>query len=141
MVAIAKMLILYLGTDGWMLSGGARQNDEIERLYMHSVAGGRHRPSTNTHDSVSQGTRRRKCYRVRTVANEHIATSSRGKPTFIDLDAAFPDQTFAILVWDEDRQNVGALPRTGTHVCATGLISYYHGVPQIIVRSSEQLSR
>jgi hypothetical protein len=76
----------------------------------------------------------------RVIASEHVAARSRGKPTFIDLDAPFPNQAFTILVWEEDRQNVGALPRSG-HLCATGLISYYHGVPDIIVRNSKQLSR
>jgi hypothetical protein len=76
-----------------------------------------------------------------TVTNEHVAQGSRGKPTFMDLDSKFPDQVFAILVWDDDRTNVGPLPVTGIHVCATGLIQYYHGVPQMVVRSSKQLSR
>jgi hypothetical protein len=71
------------------------------------------------------------------LASEHVAASSRGKPTFIDLDSAQP---FTVLVWEEDRQNVGTLPRSG-HLCATGSISYYHGVPQIVVRSRKQLSR
>lgn len=75
------------------------------------------------------------------VRNEYAAVGSRGKPTFIDLDSAFPNQVFALLVWDEDRQKVGALPRTGDHVCATGSINYYHGVPQMVVRSSAQFSR
>jgi hypothetical protein len=75
------------------------------------------------------------------VGNEHVAMGSRGKPTFIDLDSAFPNQVFAILVWEEDRQKVGALPRTGEHVCATGSINYYHGVPRIIVRNSTQFNR
>ena len=67
--------------------------------------------------------------------------NSRGKPTFINLDSAYPDQLFTILVWEEDRLKVGALPRSGAHLCATGLIDYYHGVPQIVVRSSGQISR
>jgi hypothetical protein len=76
-----------------------------------------------------------------TVVNQHVAVDSQGKPTFIDLDAAFPTPAFAILVWDEDRQNVGALPRSGTHVCVSGQINYYHGVPQIVVRSSAQFRK
>ena len=75
------------------------------------------------------------------MASEHVAESSRGKRTFINLDAPFPNQVFTILVWDEDRQNVGALPRSG-RLCASGLISYYYrGVPEILVRNSKQLSR
>jgi hypothetical protein len=75
------------------------------------------------------------------VASERTATSSRGEPTFINLDAAYPNQVFTILVWGDDRQKIGALPREGTRVCATGLITDYHGVPEIVVRSSGQLSR
>jgi len=38
------------------------------------------------------------------VASERTATSSRGEPTFINLDAAYPNQVFTILVWGDDRQ-------------------------------------
>ena len=74
------------------------------------------------------------------VASERTATSSRGEPTFINLDAAYPNQVFTILVWGDDRQKVGALPSDGSRVCATGLITDYRGVPEIVVRSSGQLS-
>ncbi len=70
--------------------------------------------------------------------NEHTATTTRGKPTFIDLDSAFPYQIFSILVWDEDRPSVGELPRTGSRVCVTGMINYYHGVPRIVVKNGGQ---
>jgi|HubBroStandDraft_1064217.scaffolds.fasta_scaffold144859_2 hypothetical protein len=74
------------------------------------------------------------------VASERTATSSRGEPTFINLDAAYPNQIFTILVWGDDRQKVGALPGEGSRVCATGVIQDYRGVPEIVVRSSGQLS-
>ena len=70
--------------------------------------------------------------------NEHTAATTRGKPTFIDLDSAFPYQIFSILVWDDDRPNVGELPHTGSKVCVTGVINYYHGVPRIVVKNSGQ---
>ena len=70
--------------------------------------------------------------------NEHTASTTRGKPTFIDLDSSFPYQIFSILVWDEDRRNVGELPHTGSRVCVTGVINYYHGVPRIVVKDSGQ---
>ena len=75
------------------------------------------------------------------VASESTATSSRGEPTFINLDSAYPKQVFTILVWGDDRKNVGELPNVGSHVCAKGLISDYHGVPEVVVRSSGQLSK
>ncbi len=75
------------------------------------------------------------------VASERTATSSRGEPTFINLDAAYPNQVFTILVWGDDRQTVGKLPTEGSRVCATGLIQDYKGVPEIVVKSSGQLSQ
>ena len=75
------------------------------------------------------------------VASERTATSSRGEPTFINLDAAYPNQVFTILVWGDDRKNVGELPPEGSRVCATGLVQDYHGVPEIVVKSSGQLSK
>jgi hypothetical protein len=74
------------------------------------------------------------------VTGERTATRSTGEPTFINLDATYPNQVFTILVWGEDRKNVGALPRSGAHVCVRGLIKDYHGVPEIVVKSSGQLS-
>jgi hypothetical protein len=76
-----------------------------------------------------------------TVASERVASTSNGRPTFINLDVAYPNQIFTVVIWEEDRQKVGALPRSGAHMCAKGLISYYHGVPEIIVRSSGQITR
>lgn len=75
------------------------------------------------------------------VASERTATGSRGEPTFINLDAAYPNQVFTILIWGQDRRNVGTLPTEGSHVCASGTIQEYRGVPELVVRSSGQLSR
>lgn len=74
------------------------------------------------------------------VADERTATSSRGEPTFINLDSAYPKQVFTILIWGEDRKNVGELPHVGARACASGVIQDYRGVPEIVVRNGEQLS-
>jgi hypothetical protein len=75
------------------------------------------------------------------VAGEHTSSNSKGTPTFINLDAAYPRQIFTILVWGEDRDKVGVLPRNGEHVCVNGLITAYRGVPEIVVHSKQQLTR
>ena len=75
------------------------------------------------------------------VTSERTATSSRGEPTFINLDSAYPNQVFTVLIWGDDRKNVRELPHVGSHVCAKGLIADYHGVPEIVVRSIGQLSK
>jgi hypothetical protein len=74
------------------------------------------------------------------VASERTAVESKGKPTFINLDSAYPDALFTVVVWEEDRQKVGTIPPLQAHMCARGLIAYYHGVPQIIVRTRGQIS-
>ena len=75
------------------------------------------------------------------VASVRTATSSEGESTFINLDFAYPNQVFTILVWGDDRKSVGELPRAGDHVCATGSIQDYRGVPEIVVEDKSQLSR
>ena len=70
------------------------------------------------------------------VAGSKTASSSKGEPTFINLDAAYPNQIFTILVWGDDRKSVGELPQVGSRVCATGLIKNYRGVPEIVIQSS-----
>jgi DNA/RNA endonuclease YhcR with UshA esterase domain len=74
------------------------------------------------------------------VASERTATSSKGKPTFINLDSAYPNQVFTILIWGDDRPNVGTVPAEGSRVCATGMVQDYRGVPEIVVRTSGQFS-
>jgi len=75
------------------------------------------------------------------VVSERTVTSSKGEPTFINLDEPYPNQTFTIVIWEEDRQDIGSLPAQGSRVCATGRIQSYHGVPEIVVRRFDQLSR
>jgi hypothetical protein len=75
------------------------------------------------------------------VVGAKTATTSLGEPTFINLDSAYPNQVFTILVWGDDRKNVGELPHVGTRVCASGMIQDYKGVPEIVVKSKGQLGR
>ena len=75
------------------------------------------------------------------VVSENTATKSKGQPTFINLDSAYPNQVFTILVWGDDRKNVGDLPHEGERVCATGVIRNYKGSPEIMVKSKAQLRR
>jgi hypothetical protein len=75
------------------------------------------------------------------VAGEKTATNSKGEPTFINLDSAYPNQVFTILVWGDDRKSVGELPHVSSRVCATGLIQDYRGVPEIVVKTKSQLGQ
>ena len=70
------------------------------------------------------------------IASEHTATSSRGTPTFINLEKPYPNQVFTVLVWGSDRANVGDLPTEGM-ICAKGQITLYRGSAEIVVKDAK----
>jgi DNA/RNA endonuclease YhcR with UshA esterase domain len=76
-----------------------------------------------------------------TVASANYAARSKGQPTFLNLDGAYPHQIFTVLIWGSDRSKFGA-PETvlaGKHVCATGIIQLFRGVPEIIIHETSGL--
>jgi hypothetical protein len=66
------------------------------------------------------------------IAETHTSTTSSGAPTFIDFDKAYPNETFTAVIWQRDKAAVGTIPASG-QLCVTGLITEYHGRPEIIV--------
>ena len=75
------------------------------------------------------------------VASTHYAARSRGNPTFINLDKPYPNQIFTVLIWGSDRPKFGEPEETyrGKHICVTGKISDYKGVPEIIAYEPTQI--
>jgi hypothetical protein len=71
-----------------------------------------------------------------TIAGEHMALSSKGAPTFINLDKPYPNRVFTILIWGNERQPVGQFPTSGL-VCAIGTITSYRGTPEIVLHDKE----
>lgn len=69
------------------------------------------------------------------IAGEHTAVSSRGTPTFINLDRPYPNQVFTLLIWGDDRGRVGTVPKGG-RICATGVVREYRGSPEIVLRDA-----
>lgn len=70
------------------------------------------------------------------IARVTFASSSSGRPTFIDLGTAYPSRRrVTIVIWGRDRANFPAAPermfRSGQTVCVQGVASMYRGVPQI----------
>jgi len=73
------------------------------------------------------------------VVDTFYAIESKGKPTFLNFDKAYPNHTFVVLIWDSDRGNFPANPESyykGKEVCATGLNK---GKPEIVARDGDQL--
>jgi hypothetical protein len=72
------------------------------------------------------------------VASAKYADHSRGQPTFLNLDRAYPNQVFTAVIWGEDRAEFDPPPEhafDGRAICVSGEITSYDGRPQIFVRA------
>lgn len=78
-----------------------------------------------------------------TVASVKYASTTRGQPTFLNLDQPYPRQIFTIVIWGEDRRAFSYAPESldGTSLCVTGLIKTYRGVPEIVIRTPTAIRR
>ncbi len=76
------------------------------------------------------------------VASTFYARSSRGAPTFINLDKAYPNQIFTVVIWQDDRYKFPGPPEReykDKDVCVSGVIKVYRGVAEIIVKSPDMI--
>jgi hypothetical protein len=69
------------------------------------------------------------------VASTRYAATTRGKPTFLNLDKPYPSQVFTVLIWGENREKFGAPEDQyrGKQICVTGTITEYRKAPEIVV--------
>ena len=76
-----------------------------------------------------------------TVASTRYAPSSKGQPTFLNLDEPYPRQIFTILIWGSNRSKFGApdVDYRNKQVCATGKITEYRGTPEIVADDPGQI--
>jgi hypothetical protein len=76
------------------------------------------------------------------VVSANYATKSKGQPTFLNFDQAYPNQIFTVVILGSDRPKFGTPERSflGKRVCATGEILQYRGKPEIIATSPDQLT-
>jgi hypothetical protein len=75
------------------------------------------------------------------VVGSYYSKKSKGKPTFINLDRAYPNQKFTIVIWGEDREyfknSENQFNRKNIYV--TGHINSYKGVPQMTIYTPSQI--
>ena len=77
------------------------------------------------------------------VASTFFASRSRGRPTFLNLDKPYPNQTFTVVIWGRDRGKFEIPPEVlfmGKEICITGRITTYRGKPQITVSDPSQIT-
>jgi hypothetical protein len=76
------------------------------------------------------------------VAGTHYAASSNGSPTFLNLGVDYPNPNrFVVLIWSENRAAFGTpeVRYRGRTICVRGLVANYHGVPEIVARTTNQI--
>ena len=118
-----------------------------------SSAAGAQRPSTNVHASLTcsgavswqrAGTVVGKIATIQgRVAGTYYAASTSGSPTFLNLGVDYPNPNrFTVLIWNENRAAFGQpeVRFRGRTICVRGRVHSYRGVPEIIVRSTSQIS-
>ena len=78
------------------------------------------------------------------VSGASYQSGVNGKPTFINFDKPFPNHTFTVVIWGDNRGNFSPPPEQqfggGTCVRVTGLVETFQGDPQIVVTSPSQIS-
>ena len=75
------------------------------------------------------------------VVSAKYAISTRGSPTFLNLDKPYPNHIFTALIWGVDRPKFTFPPENleGNCICVSGLINLYKDKPQIIVADPAQI--
>lgn len=77
------------------------------------------------------------------VASAKYASSSKGEPTFLNLDRPYPNHVFTAVIWGENRDDFPYAPESldGKRICVNGTIKPYKGRAEIIVDDPDQISR
>ena len=77
------------------------------------------------------------------VASARFAGQAKGRPTFLNLGNAYPEQEFTAVIWGRDRGTFSYRPESlaGQTICVHGVISTYQGKAQIIVSEPSQIRR
>ena len=83
----------------------------------------------------------------KTVCGKVVSTfyhkKGRAQQTYLNIDKAYPNQIFTILIWGSDRKYFDGAPEAiyrDKDVCVDGKISSYKGgPPQIIVETSSSI--
>ena len=68
------------------------------------------------------------------VVDSRFAAASKGQPTFLNFDYPYPNHTFTIVIWGQNRTNFSSPPEKkymSKNICIDGYIDSYNGKPQI----------
>jgi hypothetical protein len=82
------------------------------------------------------------------VVSTQYAVSTKGQPTFLDLDQTYPDKVFTVVIWGSSRSKFSKSARVrppeieykDRHICVNGKITKYRSVPEITVDHPFQIA-
>lgn len=100
-------------------------------------------PQTNT---ISADEAYKYVDEIKTVCGKVESTfysyRSNGKPTFLNIDKAYPNNEFMIVIWGNNRYKFKPVPEKKylkKNICVTGRIIMYKGTAEIVVTSPNQI--
>jgi hypothetical protein len=69
------------------------------------------------------------------VVTTRYASSSKGQPTFLNIDKPYPNQIFTVVIWGSNRSKFKTPEEDykSKKICVTGKITAHGGLPEIIV--------
>ena len=77
------------------------------------------------------------------VAGAKYGITSRGQPTWLNIGKDYPSpERFVVIIWGDYRANFPQAPEVyylGKTIYVTGLIEEYNGIPQIEVKTPDQI--
>jgi len=75
------------------------------------------------------------------IASTKYLKNTRGSPTYLNFDKAYPDQEFSAILFGKNRKNFVVKPETltGYQACVYGKIKKYKGKAQIELVIEKQL--
>ena len=77
------------------------------------------------------------------IVDSRFASASNGQPTFLNFDYPYPNHTFTIVIWGQNRTNFSSPPEKmymSQNVCIDGYVDTYKGKPQIEATSEIMIS-
>ncbi len=76
------------------------------------------------------------------VVSTRYAASTKGQPTFLNLDKLYPNQIFTAVIWGSNRSKFGRpeVEYGEKRICVTGKISLFRGVPEIVADDPGQVT-
>jgi len=76
------------------------------------------------------------------VKSARWASNSNRRPTFLNLDEAYPRQLFTVVIFEENRGKFTPPPETRfekKRICVSGTIEEFRGTPEIVVTAPTQI--